>query len=1136
MEPRTNSAPASDAASGLPLASHAAFLRSLAASLLFDKSAAGDVAQRAMLLALQRERSHGADDKRPPAEPRSLRAWLAGVVRNLALQSGREERRRAERERAAANPESVASAADEVARLELMERLLAAVRRLEAPYRATVMLRFFDGLKPGAIAKRTGVPVETVRTRLKRGLERLRAELDARHGGDRAAWGVALLPMALPAGGGALGGVLGMATGSVALRALAVGGIGALAMSSKVKLLVGGIVALAATAVIVEFARDGGAARPQRDGARRDAPLAPPVESKAPPAPAADGSVTNAQRAPEPAAPSAADVAAPFVVRGRTLDSKGQPLSHLHVKLARFEGYETDGKPEATTQLESDGEGAFAWGLPLPRGTVTLTAAAAEPGWYGESASELLFGGDPPPRLDVRMHALDCDIVGRVTGEGDRPLGDAVVKLWIGGDATCDENGEYRLRAASSLGQLFLTALAPGHVAADERVDVGRAHDKTVTADFRLRPGGTITGHVRDERGAPIEGAAVSTTRTWLGRATSDRDGRYELSGIDPLEPEHWLDVTHPDYACAGARVTPSGGEVVQDFVLLQGATVSGFVFDENGKPARGARVWVGDHPHMFSTLNGLAHDDGSFTFRHVRPVALKAGAKLDGRPSVERAIAVPADPPRLDGVELRFSTGHSLAGRVEDKDGKPVAGASILTRRNASDFDVDVRSDDKGRFELHGVPAETRTIEVWARGFELWERRDFTLDRDDLVIVLSNAGGLAGTVVDAESGAPLERFRIRFVEPHLEPGEVLGSNYESTWHDPGRIFEKSHGTWLTRGESLPLGAIYGVEASAEGYAPSYALHVKAIDSPDPGALVLRLSHGAGVSGTVVDESGIPIAGADVHFFAGRPPTHGWVDARAGDPRWSVRTSANGTFSIEAAAAGEGWLLVGAADSQPAEIGPFDVPASGSAPPRTIRLERGGAIEGVALDEGGRPRANRLVLLFDVREAGTGAVPRSATTDAGGRFRFSGLRPGSLQVSLVAQRSFQQVNELSVKVTVAAGATATVELQAKGDARVRGRIAGDLSGIEFISIDALRRGPADGNGDVAEREPDGTVFERGTFAEGDRFELAALPPGRYLISANGRGRNQESFWFGNTEVSVAAGGEVEVELTLKRER
>src|SRR5262245_557102 len=451
MEPRTNSAPASDAASALPLASHAAFLRSLAKSLLFDKSAAGDVAQRAMLLALQRERSHGGDEKPPPAEPRSLRAWLAGVVRNLALQSGREERRRAERERIAANSESVASAADEVARLELMERLLAAVRRLEAPYRAAVMMRFFDGLKPAAIAKRTGVPVETVRTRLKRGLERLRAELDARHGGDRAAWGVALLPTALPAGGGALGGVLGKVTGSVALHALAVGGIGALAMSSKVKLLIGSVVAVAATAVIVELARDGDATRPPRDEARHEAPLAPAAEAKAPPAPRADSSETNAQRAPEPAAPAASDVNAPFVVRGRTLSAAGKPLAHLHVKLARFEGYETDGKPEANAVVESDGDGAFAWGLALPRGTVTLTAAAAEPEYFGHSVSQLLFGGDPPRPLDVTFHALDCDVVGRVTGEGDQPLGDALVKLWIGVEETCDENGEYRLRTASTL-------------------------------------------------------------------------------------------------------------------------------------------------------------------------------------------------------------------------------------------------------------------------------------------------------------------------------------------------------------------------------------------------------------------------------------------------------------------------------------------------------------------------------------------------------------------------------------------------------------------------------------------------------------------------------------------------------------
>jgi hypothetical protein len=517
-----------------------------------------------------------------------------------------------------------------------------------------------------------------------------------------------------------------------------------------------------------------------------------------------------------------------------------------------------------------------------------------------------------------------------------------------------------------------------------------------------------------------------------------------------------------------------------------------------------------------------------------VKPGVQKAGAELKGRPSVARPITVPAEPPRLDGVELRFDAGHSLAGRVEDQEGKPVAGASILTRRNVTDYDVDARSDENGRFELHGVPAETQTVEARAQGFEESERRDFKLDRDDLVFVLARAGGLAGMVVDAESGAPLERFRIRFVEPRLEPGEVRGSNYEATWHDPGRVFEKTKGSWTTRGESLPRGTIFGVEASAEGYAPGYALRVKASESPDPGALVLRLGRGAGVSGIVVDEGGAPIAGADVRFFGGRAPTHDWGDVNTGDPRWSVRSSATGGFSIEGAAAGEGWLIVSAADFQPAKVGPFEVPASGSLPPRTIRLERGGAIDGIALDQNGRPRANCLVLLFDPSEAGTGAVPRSATTSAEGRFRFTGLRPGALQVSLVAQRSFQQVNEMSAHVTVAAGATTALTLEAKGDARIRGRIVGDVAALDAITVSLHRRGSADGKDEGP--AADGTVSDRGVFAEGDRFEIASLPAGRYALSANGQGRDQQSYWFGTAEVTIAAGGEAEVEVTLRRGR
>ncbi len=64
---------------------------------------------------------------------------------------------------------------------------------LREPYRGTVLLRYFDGLDPCEIAARTSVPVETVRTRLKRAAAQLREAMDARHGGSRGAWAVVLV-------------------------------------------------------------------------------------------------------------------------------------------------------------------------------------------------------------------------------------------------------------------------------------------------------------------------------------------------------------------------------------------------------------------------------------------------------------------------------------------------------------------------------------------------------------------------------------------------------------------------------------------------------------------------------------------------------------------------------------------------------------------------------------------------------------------------------------------------------------------------------------------------------------------------------------------------------------------------------
>ncbi|HEX6813935.1 MAG TPA: sigma-70 family RNA polymerase sigma factor [Planctomycetota bacterium] len=153
------------------------FVRALARQLI-GSADGDDLAQDTWLTALR----HGHAVQRP-------RAWLARITARLAANRRRADRRRVAREqRAVVMRPAMAPSTDEIVACEqVRQRVVAAVLALEDPYRATLLARFYECLDTPAIAARDGVEEATVRTRLKRGLERLRVGLDGQHG-VRAAW------------------------------------------------------------------------------------------------------------------------------------------------------------------------------------------------------------------------------------------------------------------------------------------------------------------------------------------------------------------------------------------------------------------------------------------------------------------------------------------------------------------------------------------------------------------------------------------------------------------------------------------------------------------------------------------------------------------------------------------------------------------------------------------------------------------------------------------------------------------------------------------------------------------------------------------------------------------------------------
>jgi len=147
---------------------------SLAYRMVHAQSTAQDVVQESFL-ALWRTDTYRADKG-------SVRSFILGIVRNRAIDALRKNRRRTTEER---NDEAAVAglpAADrtdaEVEQREAQRLLRAAIASLPEAQQRALELAFFEGLTHAEIALRLNAPIGTIKSRIRLGLQRLRAEVD----------------------------------------------------------------------------------------------------------------------------------------------------------------------------------------------------------------------------------------------------------------------------------------------------------------------------------------------------------------------------------------------------------------------------------------------------------------------------------------------------------------------------------------------------------------------------------------------------------------------------------------------------------------------------------------------------------------------------------------------------------------------------------------------------------------------------------------------------------------------------------------------------------------------------------------------------------------------------------------------
>ncbi len=718
------------------LLAHAGWLRSLAQRLVRDVHAADDLVQNAWVAALEH----------PPRGDAPLRRWLALVLRNFARQERRGARRREAREAFAARVEAVESppprADDAAASLASQRALFDAVSALDEPYRTVIVQRYYEGLAPREIARRTGLPVKTVKTRLHRALGKLRARLDRRFGGDRRAWLLALVPIVDRGAWTPLGVVW---------------------MDAKLKAAIAVAVIAGAVATYVGVSDSGReiaraepriAASDAAIEAREDAPLSIPAAS-----PPERFEIPSA-KAQSPAAAPGSAVGAPTprpVIEGRVIDLAGRPVANVAVVVAARAP--SDVAPQVIAR--TDAEGRFTIERNRPDGLLEVergpwvTVLAAQ-GWsVAESSRTVLVVAPRQPLAGVVVDAQGAPVADALVSiafdesfrsELGEILDDAFQKNW---STRTDEEGRFELAdAPAARGSLVASSLA--HVERRVAIPAMTRLDLVLALDSREEPHVVVTGIVVDAQGAPVPGAHVAigmrTVETDAEgrfavdvqdgaerRATKDAHGiwhaRDDISRVLAAKPGH-LPAEASLPTLAEMRASPPA-----PIVLRLGPpplAIRGVVRDEEGAPLARVAIEALDET-LFGRIqrtsgnasayidvsiekmlrgglqSGLAYseNDGAFELAGLLDRSYRLSVtQID----TLRSFVTPPIAVGSASVELRFPADARcgrVAGRVVGRDGEPIEGARVAAGRISDPengqpaFGPSVITEPDGRFEF---------------------------------------------------------------------------------------------------------------------------------------------------------------------------------------------------------------------------------------------------------------------------------------------------------------------------------------------------------------------------------------------------------------------------------------------------
>ena len=811
-------------------------------------------------------------------------------------------------------------------------------------------------------------------------------------------------------------------------------------------------------------------------------------------------------------------------VSGRVIDSVGRSIAEMHVGLWPILDQHTDAsrsldsslpsKPLLSTRTDRSGyfvlqapsKGLWKFEIGQEKGRALLgrRILLVDSRDLGDISLpethevELrVLGSDGQP-LSARLALAPSDLAGNPRRTAGLPI--QPIEGWVqeARFETTDDDGRATLLLDERTWTLEVSA--PRHVSLWVELDPGESK-----RTLRLDPGVERLIRIGHSAKRPVEGALVyrlgglaplaRTNAEGAARVTlpASKNQRLIVSTLGGQEVQHVVAATRSsETADSQMSRTTASGEVtilLPSPDLRRGYTAA----TEGGRPLEGVHVFELSNPGR--SFEGESAD--SFSVPSCRLSFLSALAP-ERAVSVLSLTACSSEP-----FMFPIAKGRSLAGRVVDSEGFPLAGVTIELAMEKLDRALLTRgldgrrrltSSKEGHFQFSLLPPDQEIVLLASEDGYVPVR--ITIDglydsRDDLLVVLRPALRGKGLVTNTDL-IPIADAQIE-----VRPAGTSAHEVALEAEDLARSNTDSKGQFEVEG--LSIGEV-DLEVSKPGFA---AIIVRGIgvdpgNASDEGVVDLGtvlLGPGVSVEGIVVDQDGQPLAEAEVGLFVPQDVTAGFRKDLHETPRHRTSSRSDGRFVIPDLRPDEPYELRASREGyQSVSAGLVTPPSRGL----ELKLRPSARIVGTVRDQDGEPVGGAIVIGWTNKggaySMSTLLGPRPRTkTDRDGRFEVDGLEGGS--VGLTVASGEHQTLHLS-GLDVPPGEVLEIDIEIEKGIFLRGTVRSS-KGQPLPDVWISLVNPDSPQSFVARTKTDGV----------GQYEFRTLPSGRFdLVATSPTGR------------------------------